>query len=829
MDQISDGNERLLGSSPNLPGDAIFGGDLDKDGLTDVLEGLGWTVQVTDGAGVTSRRSVFSNPNLPDTDLDGLPDFAERNMPCTTPPTCVSGTCSNDSTRSCATASDCENICPTDANNPDTDGDGISDFDELSAAQFATLARYNDFFPGYHVDGSTSKQYGTDPTRVDTDGDGLSDYFELFVGWTVVRPDGSVHQVFSDPTKADTDGDGLPDNEEFAHGTDPRDPDTDGDGRLDGLEVKIGTNPLQQDIFVAVTYSLMQLTGPQDGEDGLNDWRWRLSVQDSNQQFPGTTLSTDRTDCPLDAIFAPAACMTNTYNFFLNRSAAVTLTPNNGIVLNGLVVEIVDVNNDTQPIDEVRVDKCRMSFIDQPLTYEDLQAGTFMTRTFTLTDPANAGNCTGLVVAEISVNCVGQGKHFCRVGNPCVTDDDCEIGNACGDITNGIGKCQSVCGNGTKEFVPELLNTPQLIACDIANALGQGLPNCELCDDGNTDNCGTCNPECGTVGALGKKTCPVGTPCVADVDCTGTCDLTLPPTSGPCVGPQCGTCVPPKCGNGIIEAGETCDDGNALACGSCNATCSGTGTGGCPVGTGCTVNGDCASKTCVNKFCQAASAGTGCTANGDCLSMMCVHNFCQAGAAGASCKVMEDCASMKCVSNVCQPGAAGTACTVNTDCTSGACVNKVCQPGAAGTGCTANGDCASMQCVNNLCQAGGAGTTCTVDGDCASMKCVTKVCQPGAAGTACSVSGDCTSMKCVNNLCQPGAAGTACTVNGDCASMRCVSNVCQPGGAGTACTLNGDCASMKCVTNVCQPGATGTPCTVNGDCTSMMCVMNACQ
>jgi hypothetical protein len=58
--------------------------------------------------------------------------------------------------------------------------------------------------------------------------------------------------------------------------------------------------------------------------------------------------------------------MTNTYNFFINRSAAIALTPNNGIVLNGIVVEIGDPTEDTQPIDQVRVDKCRMSFIDQP-------------------------------------------------------------------------------------------------------------------------------------------------------------------------------------------------------------------------------------------------------------------------------------------------------------------------------------------------------------------------------------------------------------------------------------------------------------------------------
>jgi hypothetical protein len=33
------------------------------------------------------------------------------------------------------------------------------------------------------------------------------------------------------------------------------------------------------------------------------------------------------------------------------------------------------------------------------------------------------------------------------------------------------------------------------------------------------------------------------------------------------------------CGDGVIGSGETCDDGNAEECGSCNATCTGAGTG----------------------------------------------------------------------------------------------------------------------------------------------------------------------------------------------------------------------------------------------------------
>ena len=599
LDLIPDGDERLLGSSPNLPGDAIFGGDLDGDGLTDLVEDLGWRVQVTNESGMTPRN-VSSNPTLPDTDLDGLPDFAERNMPCITAPTC-SGTCSNDNTRACTTVSDCDNICPTDPTSVDTDGDGIRDFDELSAEQFATLARFNDFFPGYHIDGSTSRQYGTAPTLEDTDEDGLSDRFELLIGWRVIRADGSIKQVLSDPTRVDTDDDGLPDNEERAHSTDPGAPDTDGDGRLDGLEVRIGTDPLQPDIFVSVTYSLMQLTGPQDGSDGLNDWKWRLSVQDSNERFPGRTLSDERRDCP-GQLF-PAACLTNRFNFFLNQSTAVRLTSNNGIVLSGIVVEIVDVNTDTQPIDEVRVDRCRMSFVDQPLTYETLQGGTFMTRTFQLRSAGGSEpqNCSGFVLAEIAINCVGEGRGQCRVGNPCVANEDCESNgcsscNSSGDCDGSVGTCQSVCGNGIREFSLDGFSPAQIFACTLGLAVGQGSQNCEACDDGNTNACGTCNATCGGVGT--GATCPVGTGCVDDTDCTGMCDITVTPP----------TCLA-VCGNGTLETGEACDDGNTDACGPCNAACSAVNAPGaplCPAQTGCTTDAVCTSDSCVDDVCTAA-------------------------------------------------------------------------------------------------------------------------------------------------------------------------------------------------------------------------------
>jgi uncharacterized repeat protein (TIGR02543 family) len=63
----------------------------------------------------------------------------------------------------------------------------------------------------------------------DTDGDGISDLDEIALG--------------TDPTNSDTDGDGISDSDEIALGTDPTNPDTDGDAVTDGDEVSGVRNP----------------------------------------------------------------------------------------------------------------------------------------------------------------------------------------------------------------------------------------------------------------------------------------------------------------------------------------------------------------------------------------------------------------------------------------------------------------------------------------------------------------------------------------------------------------------------------------------------------
>lgn len=282
FDQVGDGIERLLGSDPTDPRDAGNFADRDQDGLTDDEESLiGWLVMVSG----EPDRQVFSNPNVPDTDLDGLPDFVERQL-------------------------------RTDPRSEDTDGDGLSDFDEIDADQLAEFEAFEDFFRGFELDPTQSMAYGTNATNADTDGDGLTDRNELIVGFAVeISGTGEIREIFPDPTDADTDNDGLNDGDEVnSHGTDPTDEDTDGDGRVDGQEVTVGTDPLIPDISVKVTFAQIDFQGgPNDGANNVPEWFWKLYVQKSDQGFPGTLVSSPfTTGCPPELplgfnAFGPAA------------------------------------------------------------------------------------------------------------------------------------------------------------------------------------------------------------------------------------------------------------------------------------------------------------------------------------------------------------------------------------------------------------------------------------------------------------------------------------------------------------------------------------------
>ncbi len=113
-----------------------------------------------------------------------------------------------------------EEYLGTDPKKVDSDGDGLSDYDEI----YITLtdpAKYD------------STGFGVSDGECDFDMDGLNNYEEVLYG--------------SNPHKADTDSDTLNDADEILHGTDPADTDTDKDGMSDGIEIPYGMNPTDPD------------------------------------------------------------------------------------------------------------------------------------------------------------------------------------------------------------------------------------------------------------------------------------------------------------------------------------------------------------------------------------------------------------------------------------------------------------------------------------------------------------------------------------------------------------------------------------------------------
>jgi hypothetical protein len=128
----------------------------------------------------------------------------------------------------------------------DTDGDGIVDWVESAGVRPATSLRL--------AQGVIKSTFHSDPTNPDTDGDGLSDGEEMGVpvtsaelgGWSSLQPI-TTYRVVSDPGSNDGDNDGLSDAEELELELNPLDADMDNDDLEDALEIEWGTNALIAD------------------------------------------------------------------------------------------------------------------------------------------------------------------------------------------------------------------------------------------------------------------------------------------------------------------------------------------------------------------------------------------------------------------------------------------------------------------------------------------------------------------------------------------------------------------------------------------------------
>jgi hypothetical protein len=217
-----------------------------------VSVGLAWhlfdeTDFDNDGVSNLEEAEAGTNPNDADTDGDGLTDFQELSIYHTNP---LYWDTDHD------VLSDFVEVTryKTDPTNKDSDGDGLDDNVELLDYQTDPLSRDTE---GDGLIDSEEKRLGCHPKKVDTDGDGLYDGDEVIVYHTnPVLPDSDgegindgeeVRVYHTDPTQADTDRDGLTDFEEIRlFRTDPLKADTDGDGRSDYEELRrYGTDPLK--------------------------------------------------------------------------------------------------------------------------------------------------------------------------------------------------------------------------------------------------------------------------------------------------------------------------------------------------------------------------------------------------------------------------------------------------------------------------------------------------------------------------------------------------------------------------------------------------------
>jgi hypothetical protein len=281
-DGIIDGYEVELGINPNNRLDGGRYRDADRDGVPDAYEEDGF-LTIINGSQVT----VFSDPYDSDSDDDRLPDLLEH-------------------------------MLKSNPEAADTDGDGISDFDEFNGSDTCIpdiqqacklfAGRFQEFldlcyeadaclFIESDLDDYNSLRTGTNLNEADTDADSLTDPFELFEGWDVSVDGGQPYHVLSSARERDADNDDLDDNEEEGRKTDPNNYDTDGDGDSDGYEISICVpgkcrNPLWKDQKITLRYISMSIAG-QDcdydffGDENWGEWYFKLKFR-----LPGDTMNT---------------------------------------------------------------------------------------------------------------------------------------------------------------------------------------------------------------------------------------------------------------------------------------------------------------------------------------------------------------------------------------------------------------------------------------------------------------------------------------------------------------------------------------------------------
>ncbi len=293
-DGTNDGDEVNAGTDPLDPASfpAAISGDLIY------TNGLTGTIYVAISDGVTIRTNGFAAPgayavtNLPtltnytvsayrDTDGDATMDTWEAQGVYTNNPIWLTNSVTNinvllthptvDTDGDGLTDYDEVNLYLTNPNTNDTDGDSMLDGWEVAYTNACNPTNGLDGGVDWESDGlvnSNEHIFGTNPELWDTDGDSMPDGWEALYSNALdpTNPaDGPIDYAGETNALGVVMPDGLLNSNEYIWGTSPEMWDTDGDGVSDKEEVDAGSNPTNATSYLVSISGELSYTGAQGG------------------------------------------------------------------------------------------------------------------------------------------------------------------------------------------------------------------------------------------------------------------------------------------------------------------------------------------------------------------------------------------------------------------------------------------------------------------------------------------------------------------------------------------------------------------------------------